>query len=413
MGADKRPGYGVVGVVLVMTAVVIAGWRYLGWRKQWQELKAGQIVQVTELVSGEISSQWGKRFVEVGPGRLIRVEIPGGKTVNSGDKLIVIGEVKERVIGGKSSGFRMIPSDFQLVSASNWQKWITGIREGLIRRVENWLPGDEGGLAAGILLGGSSGLSEKASENFRKTGLAHIVAASGYNVTVVAGWVIAMGVKIAGKKRSIYFGIVSIILYVFLAGGNAAVVRAGIMASLVLVGLSLGRKTETVWAWLITGLGMIIVSPGYLEDVGWQLSMAATGGLVVLIRGGEERLLVADLKTTLAAQVATLPILLHYFGNMSVIAPLTNIVVLWTIPPVMQIMAMATLAGLVWDSAGRWLSWLAWPLLRWMTGVTEVTGNLQWSSWIVGEIGWRWVAGYYILLVIISNFKFLITKKHL
>ena len=63
-------------------------------------------------------------------------------------------------------------------------------------RMEKWLLGDEGGLAVGILWGGGEGLSENGSENFRKAGLTHSIVASGYNVSVVAGWVMAVGVRV-------------------------------------------------------------------------------------------------------------------------------------------------------------------------------------------------------------------------
>jgi competence protein ComEC len=201
------------------------------------------------------------------------------------------------------------------------------------------------------------------------------------------------------------------IMYVLMAGAQAAVVRAGIMAGLTTFALYSGRKTDGIWIWIVTGLAMLIISPAYFEDVGWQLSMAATAGLLWSGKLTSEKLLLTDLRTTLAAQVTTLPIVLHHFGNVSVVAPLTNVLVLPVVPLVMQIVAGASLVGLLLDQLGMMISWLAYPLLRWMTLVTDFVGAWSWSSITVEKLGWGWVAGYYLLLVIISNYKFLIINK--
>lgn len=122
-------------------------------------------------------------------------------------------------------------------------------------------------------------------------------------------------------------------------------------------------------------------------------------------KGGRENLLVADLKTTLAAQVTTLPIIAHYFGGVSVIAPAVNVLVLWTVPMIMEVVMMATVVGLVGSGIGMVASWAAWPLLRWVTWVTDAVGNWGWSSLTVGEMGWGWVAVYYATVIFILNFR--------
>ncbi len=392
-------------LVLLGVILLIAGGRYWQWRNQWPTLVAGQRVSLADKVRFPVDVRWGKQYVRLGRGGEIEVEVPGGVTVDLGDQLEVVGTIENRLIGEKLNGFRLIYSHFNVKPASEVGRVIAEWRKTLMARVESWLPGDEGGLAAGILWGGSEGISEKGSENFRKAGITHIVAASGYNVTVVAGWAMAIGLRLFGRKLMIYFGLVSVVLYVLLAGAQAAVVRAGIMAGLALVALARGRQTETVWVWLLAGMGMVIAKPEYLEDIGWQLLMVATGGLVFLRKGGRENLLVADLKTTLAAQVTTLPIIAHYFGGVSVIAPAVNVLVLWTVPMIMEVVMMATVVGLVGSGIGMVASWAAWPLLRWVTWVTDAVGNWGWSSLTVGEMGWGWVAVYYATVIFILNFR--------
>lgn len=385
-------------LITVMMAVIF---RYASWRNNWPDLVAGQRIQVKDRVVRPVVKVFGKRFLKVGRGGQIQVQIPEEVDINYGDKVTITGTVEERLIDKKLIGFRLIQSDIRVNPASKFQLTMSKWRNYLTGMVLKWLPGDEGGLAVGILWGGGGSLSENTSENFRKAGLTHIIAASGFNVSVVAGWATAMAVKLVGRRRSIYLVIVSIILYVFLAGAQAAVIRAGIMAGLSLIALRLGRRSDAVWVWLLTGVVMLIANPAFVEDVGWELSMAATLGLLLTGDFKSGGIFMSDLKTTLAALVMTLPIILHYFGGVSIVSPLTNILVLWTIPIIMQIVGVASLVGLIFGELGMVVSWVSWPLLRWVILVTQFFSTPKWLVPEVGEIGWEWVAGYYLLLAII------------
>ena len=408
MGTNKK--FGVYLVVLVVVTG-LAGIRYWEWSRVWDGIGAGSQIQIVERIIREPEERWGKRYLRLGRRGVILVQVPDNLSIHYGDKVKIIGKLEERVIDEKKVGFSLIYSDFNVILASKHYLVLNRWRNRVIDMVLKWLPGDEGGLAAGVLWGGDDRLSEKASENFRKSGLSHVVAASGYNVSVIAVWVGIVAIRLVGRRKSIYFVIVSMIMYVLMAGAQAAVVRAGIMAGLTTFALYSGRKTDGIWIWIVTGLAMLIISPAYFEDVGWQLSMAATAGLLWSGKLTSEKLLLTDLRTTLAAQVTTLPIVLHHFGNVSVVAPLANVLVLPVVPLVMQIVAGASLVGLLLDQLGMMISWLAYPLLRWMTLVTDFVGAWGWSSITVEKLGWGWVAGYYLLLVIISNYKFLIINK--
>src|SRR3989344_8163866 len=143
-----------------------------------------------------------------------------------------------------------------------------------------WLPGDTGAIAAGILIGGSEWLSFAARQDLAKVGLLHVVAASGYNVTVVTGWVMAAAIKSVGRRWGIYLAMMGVAGYMWLAGWSASVVRAGVMVILVLTAQAMGRKSEAGWLLGLTAAGMILIKPEYLSDVGWQLSVAATAGVL-------------------------------------------------------------------------------------------------------------------------------------
>jgi competence protein ComEC len=116
---------------------------------------------------------------------------------------------------------------------------VGSLRAGMQKNLIRWLPGDTGPLASGILLGGNEGLSYEAKLAFRRTVLMHVTAASGYNVVVIAGWAMAAGKLLLGRRKAIIFGIVSVILYMYLAGLSSAVIKAGIMAILSLTAVFL------------------------------------------------------------------------------------------------------------------------------------------------------------------------------
>ncbi|OGD04759.1 hypothetical protein A3D85_03470 [Candidatus Amesbacteria bacterium RIFCSPHIGHO2_02_FULL_47_9] len=178
-----------------------------------------------------------------------------------------------------------------------------------------------------------------------------------------------------------------------------------------------GRKADKYWILAIVGWLMLMWDPGYLADIGWQLSMAATVGVlwsmpeVFLTNNRMLSFLGGDLKTTLAAQIMTMPIILHHFGQLSVVAPVANLLVLPVVPIVMGIVGAAATLGVVWYDAGMILSWLAWPWLRYMTGMTEWWAGLPWAAMATKNIGWGGVGWYYLAVILIYKCRFLIFKQ--
>lgn len=285
------------------------------------------------------------------------------------------------------------------IRAEDWRNF-------LIMRVEKWLPGDEGVLAAGMLWGGSEGLSRQTKEAYRRVGLLHIVAASGYNVTLVTGWILSACLIWLSRRWALGMTMLGVVIYMAIAGWQPSIIRAGIMSILAMTGLILGRERDAKWLLILTGAVMLAWNPKLISDIGFQLSFAATWGILVFLNtsssvsllgrekeeGRVRSAFVADLKTTLAAQAMTTPLILHHFGNLSVISPLVNAVLLWTVPLIMQI----TAAGLVWGP----INYLAWPLLRGQVWVVSRVATWSISNWEIGKMSWLWVAVYYVVLAI-------------
>ncbi len=359
--------------------ILILGFRIWNQNSKQFPYQDNQRVKITAVSRGEYMVIEG-----------IAVSIPPDTGIEYGDRFQVIGTLASGVTRTKSAKFRLINQHFQIVSHQASLLWgVNKIRQQLILGLARWLPADEAALDAGIVLGGTEGMSQQLKLAFRRTGLSHIVAASGYNVTVVAGWTMLLFTRWFHRRWAIVLGIVSIILYVVLAGATAAVIRAGIMATSAWMGQLWGREADGLWLLGVAGWMMLIINPLYASDIGFQLSMAATAGILWFRPSG-------NLWTSLAAQVTTIPLILHHFGNLSVVAPLANLLLLWLVPPIMQVGAIGLIIGPV--------NWLVWPMLKLMTMTVMWLGSWSWSSWQVGQLSWWWVGSYYAALIGLIKF---------
>jgi len=326
----------------------------------------------------------------------ITVNLPGERVFSIGDVIEVSGTLEMKLTEEKRKILTLNTGDIRKITVErSFRVLMAKTRSIVISKLLSWLSGDSGALAAGILVGGDEFMSKNGVLAFRRAGISHIVAASGYNVTVVSVWAELILTRWLNKILVFYFGIVSIILYIFLAGGSAAVVRAGIMAMIVMMGKIWGRESDGGWLLVLTSLIMVIFNPGWFWDIGFQLSIAAMAGMIFL--AGK-----SFWSQTLACQITTMPLILHYFGSLSVVAPIANILFLWPVPVIMPVLAIATVVGLAWPLGGAIISLLSWPLLNYMVEGTKFVSSADWAAILVNNMNWGWVFVYYLTLIIIK-----------
>ncbi len=318
----------------------------------------------------------------------IDIPLPFNSDISIGDRIEASGTLESKLINGQPAGFTLKQATIKTIQRPvTFTTQINSLRQSLVNRILASMPAEEAALATGLLLGGGSAMSKTIRQAYQTTGLMHIVAASGYNVSAAAGWILLIINKFAHRRWGLILGILGIWVYVLLAGGTASVVRAGIMVSLSLMGLFWGRVSDARWLLVITALVMWIVNPNIVTDIGWQLSIAATAGLVFLGPRG-------DLATTLSAQIATMPLILHYFGNLSLISPLANLTVLWAIPIGMQV----SLLALVFGQLG---GWIAWPVLKYINSAVVWWAHIPFAAVKINPVSTIWVVGYYLGLMLI------------
>ncbi len=238
------------------------------------------------------------------------------------------------------------------------------------------MPEPEGGLAAAILIGLRDRVDRNLAAAFTTAGVSHIVAISGWNIAIVAATVAALLHGLVGRRRRAVVTVCAIVAYTLFAGASPSVVRAAFMSGVALMAVESGRGSRVMvsLAWAVSI--MLLLDPGTVSDVGFQLSAAATAGLVVWATPLTQRIgerfprlpgfLRDTLGVSLAAQVATLPIALLTFGRLSLIAPAANLVAVPLVPPAMAAGALAFAAG--------WLAVAGAPV--WFTGLLAMPAQL-------------------------------------
>ena len=288
-----------------------------------------------------------------------RIEIPGYIRLMPGRVYAFSGKVVPRMLMGKVIKIGMMEPSFEEVNYTPTTLGervvlaLTTMRARMEENLSRRLPEPHSSLSAGILLGVKGSLPWDFYQKLVSTGTVHVVAASGYNVSIVAGVVMGVLFKFVSRRVAVLFGIIAIIGYTILAGGDAPIVRAAIMGGLAITAYYFGRP---VWAkrllW-VSGIVMLLVEPRYLVDVGFWLSISATAGILYLepqmrklgsrLVIGRSRYLSDYLYPTLAANVFTLPIILLVFSRVSWISPLVNVLVLPLTPLIMFLTAVTLL----------------------------------------------------------------------
>jgi competence protein ComEC len=287
-------------------------------------------------------------------GAILAVTAPRYPAVEPGDQVRLVGRPAAPPEGGYGDFLRrtgvvgtLRSSTLELVGrAADAAGLLERTRRAAGDSLARALPEPAAGLAAGILVGLRDRVDRDLAAAFTATGLSHVVAISGWNIAIVAGLV---GALLAGRARRTRSGVilVAIVAYTVLAGASASVVRAAAMTGVALLARETGRPGTAAAAlgWAVAAL--VVANPANALDVGLQLSAAATAGLIawsapvtaILERrvGRLPRWVREGLGVSLAAQAATLPLILVAFGRVAPLSPVSNLAVVPLVP-----LAMAT-----------------------------------------------------------------------
>lgn len=269
------------------------------------------------------------------------------------------------------------------------------------------LPEPHNALLLGIILGIKKALPEGFKEALAVVGVSHIVVISGFNISIFTKKLLETR-RWIGKSAAFWLSAILLTGFVIMTGAEASVIRAAIMGFMLLLALQLGRLYQAERAIIFAAAVMIFQNPKILEfDVGFQLSFLATLGLMYLSPVFEEWFaklpnilqLRENLSATSAAIIFTLPLLSYYFGRISLVAVLANVLVLWVVPYTMGLGMLFGILGLINLSLAKLFYWLMWAILEYIIWIVEFFANIPLAQ-VSAKISIPLVVIYYGLLIL-------------
>ncbi len=274
--------------------------------------------------------------------------------------------------------------------------------------INSGLSEPEASLARAMLLGDKRGLPDDLRTAFSKAGLSHIAAISGMHISILSALTLSLLLALGlSRKIAFYAAVVLLALFIILIGLPASAMRAGLMGFLVLLALNLGRLNRLANSIVLAGAVLLLLNPRLLrDDIGFQLSFLAVLGIAFLYPAIErllERLVkfknIRDIiAVTLAAQITTLPVIAYNFNQVSLIAPLANLLVLWTLPLIMiAVITALALSLLTAANAALWF-FPGGLFLKYVENVSAYMTVLPYSYLSIQSLWWGWAVLYYLLL---------------
>lgn len=252
---------------------------------------------------------------------------------------------------------------------------------GLTTILGRMLPEPHAGFLSGILFGTRSAMTKELVDAFVTTGTIHIVALSGQNLSIFTGTFASWLSSFVSRRIASLLIIFMLVWFLWFVGPSPSLIRAVIMGSLTLLAVIFGRRNLSLLSLVLAVASMLLLNPSWIGDLSFQLSVLATLGIILF--GGTGRsinIIVSDLRVTLAAQLFTTPLIFFQFHRISLIAPLTNILIGWTMPFLMGLGWIAAIAGHIWQPLGLLPAWAAWVLLTYVIRVVEITAIIPWAS---------------------------------
>lgn len=323
--------------------------------------KNGDLIEISERVLSDPVRYASYQSVNVGG---LKAYLPLFPEINYGDSVTVRGIVE--------NGKLKQP---KLVLMEKTKGIFYTLRQKLIAVYRSSLPEPHASLIAGITIGSKSGLPTSFWEALKATGTAHVVVASGMNVTFVAGFLLNVFLAFLSRKKAVVLSLIGIWMYVALSGFDAPLIRAAIMGSVMFFGMTMGRLYSAWRALVLSALVMLIAKPSWITDLGFILSFVATFSLMLFNRKVSKLVKVfpgvirEGLSTSLSAQIGVAPIIYVTFGQFNLFSPIINALVLWTVAPIMVIGAVGGLVGLIVPEVARLILYLAYPLTAWFVFV--------------------------------------------
>jgi len=298
--------------------------------------------------------------------------------------------------------------------------WLYSLRNYLSHNLSQVLPEPQASLAQAILLGLRADMPQPLRDSFNHTGTTHLLAISGLHLSIVVGITISMGVWLFGRRHYIYIwlALLTIWLYAIVTAMRPPIVRGAIMGSLFLIAEYLGRPHSATTALAFAAAVMTGVNPHILWDASFQLSFLAMIGLVVLAprfqtaarerlatRANQDRavsslinFVIDSLAVTLAAILATCPVIAYHFGIIPLVSLPATFFALPALPGIILTSSLVSIVGPIIPALSQLLGWIAWLFLSYFIFIVQAYNALPFSYSELSQVHLWQVLVYYLLL---------------
>lgn len=284
------------------------------------------------------------------------------------------------------------------------------------------LPEPESSLSAGLLLGGEGRLPAETKDDFRAAGLAHVVAVSGYNISIIAGYLLLVGIAIfLPRRKAAIFAFFGTLAFVFVSGSPPSAMRAIGMASVLILAWLFGRRYASLHALLFAAAVMLAIDPLIIRhDLGFLLSFAATAGIILtspivgrMLRNVRSlpRIFLEALLLTVSAELFILPIVFANFGHFSFAAFPANAMLLPLVPIAMLLSLIAGMAGMLSETLGTIFGFPAYASLHTIISGASYAASFKEMDMTWEHFGWTEAVLWYVVLGTVLAFAIRFHRK--
>ena len=327
----------------------------------------------------------------------IKIILPKSKTFFEAEIILLSGNITSKVINGVVNYEISNPKIIKITKPL----FIFSVAQMIQKKISDLfylnLSQKDAGLLLGILLGTKANFDKSFLNDLSNTGVMHVIAASGMNVTIVAGFLFFLSVSSFKRSIAIYITVAGLLFYVFISGFQPSIIRALIMISFSLFGQFLGRQYSPVYGLILAAFIMLFYDPSLVSSVSFQLSFASTLGILLFNPLLPQNKFLGDFTTTFSAQLMSLPIIVTAFGSFGVLTLLVNILVLWTVVPLMVLGGIGAILGLLIEPLAYPFLFLAHFLLWYFEQIVMFFGSLNFK--LIINVNIFLLIGYYITIL--------------
>lgn len=290
------------------------------------------------------------------------------------------------------------------------------VRAGFADAARRVLPADQAAMLPALVLGDTSGVSAQTTAEFRASGLTHLTAVSGANVTIVCGAVL-LSAGLVGPRIAVLLAAIALVTFVVVVQPTASVLRAAVMGAVTLLAVLSHRRRQAIPALAASVLVLLVASPELAVDAGFALSVSATAALIVLAPLWSRRLVgrgwpkpLADaVSVAVAAQLVTAPLIAGLTGTFSVVSVAANVAAAVVIPPITVVGTAAAALCPAWPAGAELLIRFTGPELWWLLRVARVAAGVPGASVPVpsGLIGVITVAAAGVAVVVTWRWRWM------